>query len=671
MNTTIKQINFNMPAARMNGESTLPPLSKYEGWLRGGDSGLPEEDGLYIGYGGVHSPFPYRMQDMYTRELYDTEIHAVVLENAHLKATFLPEYGGKLMSLFDKDAGRELLSVNPVIRPCNLAIRNAWMSGGVEWNCGMFGHHVHTCETMFTTTTTLEDGTPVLRMYEYERIRRCVQQMDFFLPEDSKLLFARMRVKNTVPRVIPMYWWSNTAAPETPKSRVIVNADGSYVADNNISLVDIPMRDGADVTYPVNIPSAVDYFYKIPDRKRKFECQVDEGGYGLIQTSTSRLKGRKLFAWGQGPGGDRWQEYLTVDGSEERYTELQAGLANTQYECLPMPPRAAWEWLEAYGAINADPVAAHGEWQGAKAEAAARLDELITEEALEDMLDDTRAMATSPATGELMFRGSGWGALENLRREIDKEPAITPHLDFGTVGEEQAEWVQLLEKGYMPEHEPTDVPPSWMLQEEFVSRLAADVQGADICSWYVHMQYGMSLFADGKFVEALEQFQKSMELRESPWALYGIGQIKRVFSDKRGAAVLCLRAARMMPDDVSFAKEAMALLVDAGMDTEALEFASEMKDNVSGDGRVKLYIIMANIHKDNIDTAEKLLLENGGLVVADIREGENIITDMWFMIEEKKAARDGREFDRESADVPAILDYRTTAKRKKKMQECK
>lgn len=671
MNTTIKQVSFNMPAAKMNGESTLPPLAQYNGWLRGGDSGLPEEDGLYIGYGGIHSPFPYRMQDMYTRELYDTEIHAVVLENAHLKATFLPEMGGKLMSLFDKDKGRELLSVNPVIRPCNLAIRNAWMSGGVEWNCGMFGHHVHTCETMFTTTTTLEDGTPVLRMYEYERIRRCVQQMDFFLPEDSKLLFARMRVKNTIPEVIPMYWWSNIAAPETPDSRVIVNADGSYVAENNISLVDIPIHGGVDVTYPVNIPASIDYFYKIPDRKRKFECQVDGGGYGLIQTSTSRLKGRKLFAWGQGPGGDRWQEYLTVDGSDVRYTELQAGLANTQYESLPMPPRAAWEWLEAYGAMNADPAAAHGDWQGAKAEVAARLDELITEEELEDMLDATRAMATFPATGELMFRGSGWGALENLRREKDGQAPITPHLDFGTVGEEQAQWVQLLEKGYLPQCDPADVPPSWMLQKEFVNLLERDVQGADICNWYAHMQYGMSLFALGKFAEALDHFTKSMSLCESPWALYGIAHIKRIFGDTPAAAVLCLRAARMRSADVSFAKEAMALLVNGGMDAEALKFAAEMPENVRTDGRVKLYIIMANIHLGNIEPAESVLYEDGGLVVADIREGENIITEMWYLIEELKAKRDGRDFDRESADVPAIFDYRVTARRKKKMQKSK
>ena len=30
---------------------------------------------------------------------------------------------------------------NPVVRYSNLATRNAWTSGGVEFNIGEFGHH--------------------------------------------------------------------------------------------------------------------------------------------------------------------------------------------------------------------------------------------------------------------------------------------------------------------------------------------------------------------------------------------------------------------------------------------------------------------------------------------------------------------------------------------------
>ena len=58
------------------------------------------------------------------------------------------------------------------------------------------------------------DGTPVLRMYEYERLRGVSFQMDFFLPDGSRVLFARMRLVNENAQTVPTYWWSNIAVPE-------------------------------------------------------------------------------------------------------------------------------------------------------------------------------------------------------------------------------------------------------------------------------------------------------------------------------------------------------------------------------------------------------------------------------------------------------------------------
>jgi hypothetical protein len=62
---------------------------------------------------------PYRMQDNYTRERTQMTFRAVVLENEHLRATFLPEVGGRLVSLVRLPGGRELLSRNPVFQPAN------------------------------------------------------------------------------------------------------------------------------------------------------------------------------------------------------------------------------------------------------------------------------------------------------------------------------------------------------------------------------------------------------------------------------------------------------------------------------------------------------------------------------------------------------------------------
>jgi tetratricopeptide (TPR) repeat protein len=600
---------------------------------------------------------------MYERRLYDTTFKTAVLENKYLRATFMPAYGGKLWSLIDKTTGQELFMSNPVVRPCNLAIRNAWTSGGVEWNCGFLGHHPHTCSQIYTARTATDDGTPVLRMYEYERVRRVVYQMDFFLPDGSKLLYARMRIVNDRPYVTPIYWWSNIAVPEKKGARVIAPVTETFThIDGSVAKAPVPFYLNTDITYPVNQGHSIDFFWKIPDSKRKYICQLDESGYGLIQTSTARLKGRKLFVWGQGPGGDRWQEYLTADGSAGRYAEIQAGLAHTQYESLPMPPRAAWEWLEGYGAMQADAAAVHGDWEGSKTEVEARLDAIATAESMEAMLKETHKMAVSPAAETILF-GSGYGALENYRRVRSGENVMCPHLNFGAVYSEQEQWKTLLETGSFGNVCPDAVPPSWMLDDEWFAAMEKAVRGCDEYNWYAWLQYGMTLLALNRPAEAKTALDRSFLLTPSAWALYGLACLARLENQNEKAANLTLQAAMMKLDDASLAKEAVRMLSSVGKYTQAAAFIESLPGAIAAIPRIRLSLAFAYMKCGRIEESEALLYSGGGIVVADIREGEVSITDLWFSLEELKAKRDGREFDRDKMKPPAIFDFRMNAEK--------
>src|SRR5699024_202754 len=123
------------------------------------------------------------------------EVDVVVLENTHLRAELLLGMGGRLWSLVAKDApgtdgtaGLELLHRNEILQPAHFGLRNAWVAGGVEWNIGTIGHTVLTAEPLHTVEAAGPDGEPVLRMYEYERLRGVVYQLDFRLPHDSAVL---------------------------------------------------------------------------------------------------------------------------------------------------------------------------------------------------------------------------------------------------------------------------------------------------------------------------------------------------------------------------------------------------------------------------------------------------------------------------------------------------
>ena len=85
--------------------------------------------------------------------------------------------------------------------------------------------------SFFTAELTDEDGNPVLRMYEYERVRQVEYQMDFWLGENDHHLNCRMRIVNSGKEVVPMYWWSNMAVPEYDKGRVIVPASKAFTSD--------------------------------------------------------------------------------------------------------------------------------------------------------------------------------------------------------------------------------------------------------------------------------------------------------------------------------------------------------------------------------------------------------------------------------------------------------
>ena len=270
--SSLRVETLTLPAARLGAENPLPPLAASSDTHAGivADPGIPPEDRRYIGWGVEPTPLPYRMQDDYDRRLEPRGFTAVVLENEHLRATFLPELGGRLWSLRSLDDGRELLFANRAFQPANLALRNAWFAGGVEWNIGLVGHCPFTCSRIFAARAAGPGGVPMLRMWEWERIRRVPFQIDAFLPPGSRALLVHVSIVNPGEATVPMYWWSNTAVAETPGMRIIAPADFAYTFAYGgvIRRVEVPLSEGADITRPDTAGRAVDYFFRIPDEAR-------------------------------------------------------------------------------------------------------------------------------------------------------------------------------------------------------------------------------------------------------------------------------------------------------------------------------------------------------------------------------------------------------------------
>ncbi|NLE68195.1 MAG: DUF5107 domain-containing protein [Lentisphaerae bacterium] len=667
--TELRIEDLALPAADLGPENPFPSLAG-AGDLHASvqcDPEIPAADRAYIGFGNAPGCLPYRVQDGYTRRLKPGHLQAAVLENEVLRAAFLLEYGGRLYSLLHKPTGRELLEVNPVFQPANLAIRNAWFSGGVEWNIGLVGHCPFTCSPLFAARVEGPGGTPALRLYEWERIRGVPFQIDAYLPDGSPVLFVRVRISNPNPVEVPMYWWSNMAVPETPDTRVLVPAEHAYQMGYGGKLLRVPVPEwnGTDLSYSTRLDHAMDFFFRIPDSERPWISALDSRGGGLVQTSTDLLKGRKLFVWGQAQGGGRWQEFLSRPG--HAYLEIQAGLARTQYEHLPMPAGAEWSWLEAYGLMQADPEAVHGrDWPAAVQCVQRRLEALIPRQSLEREFRRGAEMAES-APQEILRRASGWGALERIRRKaMGERPLCSGALVFddSTLGPEQEPWLNLLRTGRLPPGDAAAGTGSFMVQREWRDMLERSPRPAGGQDWLAPLHLGIMRAYAGEMVAAREAFQESLAARRTAWALRNLAVLERKAKRLDSAGDLMEEALRLRPDLLPLALECGAMLLEAGRHEKWMEMLSLLPASARECGRIVMLEGRAALLAGRLDRVAQILEQ--APTVDDMREGEVSLSDLWFGLHEQRVSRaERRPVDaelkarvRRDCPPPRFIDFR-------------
>jgi len=660
--------SWRMPATELGQESPLPSLTRGPAPPRLEQlSELPKDVLENAGYGHVRSILPYTVQDGYARDLQVINFQVAVLENEFLRATFLLDYGARLWSLVHRPSGAELLAVNPVLQLANLAIRNAWFRGGVEWNIGTIGHSPLTCSPLFAARVERLDGSPILRLYEWERLRKVPFQIDAYLLDDSPFLFLRTRIINPHDYEVPMYWWSNIAVPATESTRVIAPSDFAYAYDGLAGLrkIPVPRTDGIDFTYAANVRHASDYFFHLPHNQRPWIAALDAEGSGLIQASTRRMVGRKMWVWGTGPGGTNWQKRLSPGG--QGYVEIQAGLSRTQFEHLRMPPGAHWEWLEAYGRLAVDPSVVHGpSWPSVKEAVEVELDRMMPEADFSAEFERGGEHIDRPPV-KLYHRGSGWGALERRRREASGEPPFDPAglvFDDQSLGEQQLPWIALIEQGSFPTGVLENPPSGFLTGSEWSVPLAQILEGNQKENWLAWLHMGVMRHADANPGGAQAAWERSLEIEPSPWALRNLAMLAREEGRLDEAAEMYAAACRRAPSLIPLACECGQCLIESGRTRYWLELLETLPASVRESGRIRLLEAQAALAEGETLTAKRFFEDK--VVVADLREGENSLSDLWLAYHEQQLSDRGvapagislRERARTEHPIPREIDFR-------------
>ena len=625
MSTDVRIEKRRMRIATLGKEACVPDLSGEVILQNQLKFRLGEEDEIYEGYGRVKNAYPYRQRNGYTRELSEQEVMTAILENRYLKAVFLPEYGGRLWELWDKEQGKNLLYTNDVLRFSNLAVRNAWFSGGVEWNIGIIGHTPFTTEQLYVAQIEDEKGNPVLRMYEYERIRDVTYQMDFWLEEESRFLNCRMRIVNENTKVVPMYWWSNMAVPEFEGGRIIVPSKAAYTfACGDVHKVEIPIVRGIDITDYKKIPKSVDYFFELEESAPAYIANVNQEGYGLLQRSTKRLKSRKLFSWGSQVGSDHWQEFLTENAG--RYIEIQAGLAKTQYGCLPMAPNTAWEWLEQYGAVQID----KNDLKLTHEERSRKMTKLLLEKKVPEQMEEKlkASKITALRKAKLLVPGSGYGIL-GVRGKW------TSHLEFVDEKGEYSCWKTFIAGNRLSCPEPQKRPAVFLNDADSMARLKEAVEKEEKNNWYAHYHLGVRYYAQESYEKAEKEFMISLKLEKNAWAYHGLACLKVLQKENKEAVQLILEGMELQREELSYIKEGFKLLLAGEGYEELCGFYGRLEEALQKDSRIKFYYIRALEAAGEVKKAYELLEAGGGLILDDIREGEDSLARLWSRLYEK------------------------------------
>lgn len=382
----------------------------------------------------------------------------------------------------------------------------------------------------------------------------------------------------------------------------------------------------------------------MPDGQRRWIAALDADGHGLVQTSTDLLRGRKLFVWGTGPGGRRWQEWLTEPGTGG-YCEIQAGLVRTQLEHVKLEAESEVSWLEAYGPLDASP---DGDWHTVLRRAEDRLAAALPRSDVDAAYDAWRPCAdTEP--GERLATGSGWGALEVLRAGW-KLPG-TP-FDEDTLGAPQRPWLHLLRAGSLPEPEHHE-PPGGTL----VARPWRDMLETTAATPLAEYHLGVAQWHGDDRAQAVRSWERGLKSAVDRWPLLRClavadqedGHHERA-ADRYAEAFddLCVRRTEAAEDEgwaavtAALGREAIGVLLAVGRTADARTVWERLDAATRARGRFRLTEGELLAAEGRHEQARAVFDEN--FEVADLREGADSIGLLWARLDD--------------APLPARYDFR-------------
>lgn len=277
--------------------------------------------------------YPYALNDVISNEKVKQAWKALILENEYIRLCVTPEIGGKLYYATDKSNDYNFIYKNNEVKPANIGMTGAWVSGGIEW-CVLHHHRASTMLPMDYTMTENADGSKTIWIGETEPRHRMRWNVGVTVRPGKSYFEAEMSIYNPTPFTHTFLYWANVAAhtnenyqtifpPSVQMATFHSKNDFTYWPFSTEEYRGQDFTEGVDISWWKNVKSSASFFSW--DLKEDFMGGYDHGkNAGTVHIGDHNIvKGAKLWEWGSGPRGQATEGRLTETSGP--YVEIMVG----------------------------------------------------------------------------------------------------------------------------------------------------------------------------------------------------------------------------------------------------------------------------------------------------------------------------------------------------------
>ena len=271
---------------------------------------------------------------------------AVFLENEYLKLTYIPDFGGRIFSVYDKLRHREMFYRNDVIKPAPYNPRNSWPQSGLELTGP---HDLHTLtlhgEPFWAHQIVKQpDDSVTLLLSELDPVYGMEVHLSATLHPGIAAIEIGVFCYNMRDGRMPQMFWINSAISATPQTRFIYPMSRT-VGHTTADVADWPLYNGTDYSWDRNNKHMLGVFGIDSYDNFQGAYQFDRQ-YGIFRYADRRVvQGMKLWTFGYGQSSKSFESGYTDHAGP--YVELQSGrhVWDGHYEWLAPHKVETWhEW---------------------------------------------------------------------------------------------------------------------------------------------------------------------------------------------------------------------------------------------------------------------------------------------------------------------------------------